>query len=402
MLIESLPWQEYVEKYEPKYTLNLTVQERLLILYEILEFISNFLAQIPPPSFTLDLNALSADSKEEYRQLLGYRYSNETTQLKRFTFPSSGNNNDDDNRRHLQQQEITSLDDLIAATPPAKDWHQEGALTPIKDQGRCGSCWALTTTAGVEAATYIHTGFLQSLSYQQLVSCDTSNSGCDGGSAATAMIYVWQTPFGGLATDMDYPYTDSNGVTTTTCLENQLNATVAIDDPRLVVSYSDTYSYEERVAILKYAVSREPVSIALKSECPIFQNYDAGIMTEDYDCACNEISCIDHAVLLVGYNDTHVPPYWKIRNSWSKDFGEDGYMRIAQKQGSGDWGLFGMLGEGVLALEAFNYTGQQVDESTSQEDSFAWWKILVIVIAALIVICCGAVLIFNCFSRCSK
>jgi hypothetical protein len=94
--------------------------------------------------------------------------------------------------------------------------------------------------------------------------------------------------------------------------------------------------------------------MALKAGCSTFSNYKGGIMDRDGACACESTSCIDHAVLLVGYSDVSNPPYWLLKNSWGKGWGEDGYFRISQL-GGGEWGLFGMLGEVSLKLRMSHY-----------------------------------------------
>ena len=120
------------------------------------------------------------------------------------------------------------------------------------------------------------------------------------------------------------------------------NITVTLRDPKIVAVSSDNLSREQRILYFKTALAYQPVVIVLKSGCKLFSSYSGGILTRDDDCACEQVTCIDHAVVLVGFNDTDPIPYWKVRNSWSTRWGEDGYVRIAQA-GGGRWGLFGML-----------------------------------------------------------
>mmetsp|Transcript_23797 Transcript_23797/g.44220 ORF Transcript_23797/g.44220 Transcript_23797/m.44220 type:complete len:230 (-) Transcript_23797:389-1078(-) len=184
------------------------------------------------------------------------------------------------------------------------------------DQGRCGCCWAVTLAGAIEGATAIENGYLQSLSWQQLVSCDDENLGCGGGSLVYAMRYAITTDFGGLSTNNDYPYTDERGETTTTCGVAGKEPSVQIADASYVVDFYDAFSFAERMNRMKRAVEKRPVAIVIRSNCPTLSNYRSGILTEDEACACDDPLCVDHAVLLVGYDDTSSPPCWIIKNSW--------------------------------------------------------------------------------------
>lgn len=179
-----------------------------------------------------------------------------------------------------------------------------------------------------------------------------------------------------MATLEDYPFTDVDGEATLKCDVAGKELAVTLDSPRVIVSYGDNYTFAERRDMMKAAVARQPVSMSLRSACNLFSAHDHGIVTDDAECACEDVSCIDHAVLLVGYDDTDDPPSWKIKNSWSDAWGEDGYIRVAQ-EGGGNYGLFGMLGEGVIPLEATDDVddievaadGQAVDDEPVDSDT---------------------------------
>lgn len=204
---------------------------------------------------------------------------------------------------------------LVGDVPARVDWREQGAVTPVKNQGMCGSCWAFSTTGTTEGAYFLKTGNLVSLSEQQLVDCardpEYENFGCSGGWPWSAVDYVTKH---GLCTEEDYPY---KGVDAE-CKESSCKVAVqSVDKVQLPVGD------EESLAV---AVSKTPVSIVL--DATAMQLYDKGIITR-----CSE--SINHAVLAVGYDkdaETGLK-YWIIKNSWGADWGEEGYCRIEKDVG---------------------------------------------------------------------
>jgi C1A family cysteine protease len=183
------------------------------------------------------------------------------------------------------------------------DWVAKGAVTPIKDQGQCGSCWAFSTTGGIEGAVQIATGKLTSLSEQELVDCAGSqgNQGCNGGLMDNAFKYVENK--GGLCTEADYAYTARDGSCHASCTHNSK-----------ISGYTDVNRGDE--SGLLAALGKGPVSIAV--DAGSFQSYGGGVLS-----ACSGKS-LDHGVLLVGYDGTN----WKVKNSWGSGWGESGYIRM--------------------------------------------------------------------------
>lgn len=194
--------------------------------------------------------------------------------------------------------------------PESVDWRKTGAVTPIKDQGSCGSCWAFSTVAAVEGINQIVTGELKSLSEQELIDCDrTYNLGCNGGLMDYAFDFIVTN--GGIDTEDDYPYEGLDGI----CDPSRKNAKVVSID-----GYEDVPPYNERA--LQKAVAHQPVSVVIEASGRALQLYVSGIFTG----ACG--AALDHGVVVVGYGSENGKDYWTVRNSWGNTWGEEGYLRL--------------------------------------------------------------------------
>jgi hypothetical protein len=211
-----------------------------------------------------------------------------------------------------------------SALPASVDWTAKGAVTPVKDQGTCGSCWTFSTTGAVEGAWEIATGQLLSLSEQQLMDCDISkfNNGCQGGFVDLAFKYLE----GQVAcTESSYPYEGKQGTCNVTECEIGIPA-------GSVTGYYDVPSNDEKA--LMEAVAQQPVSVAIEADQRVFQVYTSGILKK----ACGD--SLDHGVLLVGYGTEDGVDYWKVKNSWGTSWGEDGYVRLERGvKGAGKCGI---------------------------------------------------------------
>jgi len=204
--------------------------------------------------------------------------------------------------------------------PSSFDWRDYGAVTPVKDQGQCGGCWAFSATGNMEGIWQIQTGNLVSLSEQELVSCDTTAGGCDGGLMSDAFQFVMDNK--GIETEQEYPYTSGKTQENGKCqveTESASKTAVSISGWTMVKAKTVT----ELQAALK---ANGPISVAINADQ--MQFYTSGIDT------CESDAQVNHGVLLVGYGSENGEDFWIIKNSWSKSWGDDGYYYISTANGA--------------------------------------------------------------------
>ncbi|TVU09633.1 hypothetical protein EJB05_43119 [Eragrostis curvula] len=212
----------------------------------------------------------------------------------------------------------------LADAPPSMDWRKLGAVTGVKDQESCGSCWAFSAVAAVESLNKLRTGRLVSLSEQELVDCDVTrdDQGCDGGYMNDAFTFIARR--GGLAAESTYPYRGKDG---------PCRRSAAAQRAASIGGHEDVPRDNE--AALMAAVAHQPVSVAVDAGGDVFQFYDGGVI--DGRCGTE----MNHAVTAVGYGTARDgTKYWLMKNSWGKSWGEQGYVRIRR----------GSRGEGVCGL----------------------------------------------------
>jgi cathepsin L len=213
------------------------------------------------------------------------------------------------------ERQVT-LDDLrVGAYPSGSlDWTTKGAVTGIKDQGQCGSCWSFSTTGAVEGIVAIKHGQLTPLSEQQLMDCSYSygNLACNGGLMDNAFKYVMAN---GLCTEAAYPYTAKSSL-------DCKASSCSVSANSKITGYTDVKSTE---ANLGAAVDMQPISVAIEADQSGFQMYKSGVFCGV--CGTN----LDHGVLAVGYG-TDTTDYWKVKNSWGTSWGEQGYIRMCRNK----------------------------------------------------------------------
>jgi C1A family cysteine protease len=245
-------------------------------------------------SWQLETNMFADLTNEEFAALhLGYNY--------------------DPNR----VRNVVRLDET--STPAGVDWRKKGAVTGVKDQGSCGSCYTFSSTGALEGLYFIKKGTLVSLSEQQLLDCTSSsgNQGCSGGLMDNCFKY---TQSKGIEKEADYGYTGKAGTCAYSASKTVYKNT----------AYADVTAND--FTQLRVAVKAQPVSVAVEADQDAWKLYKSGIISDN----CG--TTLDHGVLAVGYGSN----YWIVKNSWGASWGESGYLRIAsgsQNNGSGVCGI---------------------------------------------------------------
>merc|ERR1719162_224559 len=231
-------------------------------------------------------NKFSDWTHEEYKVLLGYK-------------------------AELKVEENAVFEYTTTNSSPV-DWRDSGAVTAVKDQGQCGSCWSFSTTGALEGAHVIAGGALTAFSESQFVDCDygiLKNMGCNGGLMDKAFKYAEKSA---IATEEAYPYVAKKG---------SCNKDATADATLKVSSFADVE--KNNVDAMKAQLAKGPVSVAIEADQKAFQTYKSGILSS----GCG--TSLDHGVLVVGWGTDNGDEYWRIKNSWAASWGDAGFIKLS-------------------------------------------------------------------------
>ena len=304
---EAFHWKEFTnfqERFSKRYSNIQELETRFAI------FRNNFMGILAhnndlSQNFTMGVNQFTDLTPEEFRAQYvgGLKTQVGSYGCKSFTSDASG-------------------------APSSIDWRTKGAVTSVKDQGQCGSCWTFSATGAIEGAWAISKGQLIDLSEQELVDCATGVSygshGCNGGQMDGAFKFVIEN---GQCALSSYPYTSGVSKTGGSCQKCSAVAHIS--------SCSDVKPNDQ--ISLKAAVAQQPVAIAISADTKLFQSYSSGVITSS---SC--YTSLDHGVLIVGYGTENGQDYWLVKNSWSDTWGMDGYVKIAKSSSTNDPGVCGI------------------------------------------------------------
>jgi len=294
-------WQNFKLEHDKTYAHATEEMVRKQVFAENVKKIEmhNYLYSKGLKSYTLGVNKYADMEHSEFVKMMnGLRPSNSTL---------------------LENHRATYLSPNIKLNlPDSVDWRNQGYVTPVKDQGHCGSCWSFSATGALEGQHFRKTGALVSLSEQNLVDCSRKygNNGCEGGLMDLAFQYIKDNK--GVDTEASYPYEAKDD----SC-KFKTGAVGATDAGFVDVTAGNEDKLKEAIATIG------PVSVAIDAAHDSFQLYKSGVYNEPA-CTTN----LDHGVLAVGYGNLNGKDYWIVKNSWGTSWGTKGYILMSRNAGN--------------------------------------------------------------------
>ncbi len=290
-------FEAFKVRYQKTYASDAEEAKRFRIFVDNLNRAAQLSAQNPFASF--GVNLFSDLSKEEFKSRHNGERQFKSIQAKRRVVSS-----------------VTKGDKTrVGARGNQVDWRAQGAVTYVKDQGQCGSCWSFSVTGNIEGQWAIAGNSLTPLSEQMMVSCDTTNNGCNGGVMDSGFSWLVSTQGGQIVTEDSYPYVSGNGVVPACSIPGSSSGGVV---GATITGHQDLPQDEQQMG--DWMMSGGPISIGV--DATSWQSYNGGVMT---NCISEQV---DHGVLAVGFDDNANPPYWIIKNSWGPGWGESGFIRV--------------------------------------------------------------------------
>ncbi|CAL4179685.1 unnamed protein product, partial [Meganyctiphanes norvegica] len=308
-----LSFNEFISKFEKKY-IKAEKKKRIKIFQENVEVMKyyNLMYRYGISSCLMGVNEYSDLTYEEVIGSLTGDISDLTL---------ANETNEGGELRVSESYSSRYIPKDIGEEPKTMDYRDKGAVNPIRNQHKCGSCWAFSAVSTIESQIFLHTGRLVQLSEQNLVDCSkgyafpnkTGWHGCAGGWKHRAIRYVSKY---GIAYRDEYPFTAVEGL----CNEDAPKNTYKVMGIQRVMPRSDA-------ELLNALVNRGPIAVSIFVSAN-FVKYKRGILDDE---RCNDSKRPNHAMVLVGYGNENGKDYWLIRNSWGESWGEKGYIRLARK-----------------------------------------------------------------------
>lgn len=297
-------WENFQKTYNKTYDNEADEESRRKIFWKGIDtvMIHNLKYKLGLSSFTLGVNQFSDQTLEEF---LGV--GNESNNTQEFDDEIEGLN-------YNPVERFTIYNDFDEI-PNSFDWRDQNAISPVKDQKRCGSCYAMAVISSIESKVSIRTGNLTELSVQEVIDCarNYTTFGCSGGVLFRTYDYVKDK--GGLNSEADYPSEGKKGE----CRATSSKVKIDLKGFGVVMPYSNSRN------LMKALVENGPLAVAIDVDTESFMRYSGGIYNE----ACRME--INHAALLIGYGSEDGTNFFIIKNSWSHTWGDKGFMRIARR-----------------------------------------------------------------------